>query len=80
MMNIASGVTLLSNTNHKITNMNNLFNLLINLISDCKNIDESKKIIQLVKLHMGMTFFENFRSYIMKKYPYSAEMVLLVNS
>lgn len=77
-------------TNYSIVNMPNLFNLLILIILDTALEERTKgrdiyrqhqeqDIVQMIKTNMGMTFYESFKQYVMKKYPLEHRIVRLVN-
>lgn len=64
--------------NHEYQNMPNLYNFLISIISTRKS-EDVKQIIQQIKLHIGMTFLNGFKQYILKKYPLEHELVKMVS-
>lgn len=64
--------------NHELTNMPNLYNLLISIIIT-KKPEDAKEIIQLIKLNMGLTFHNNLKQYVMKKYALDHELVKMVS-
>ena len=68
-MNILLNYTL-SFTNYKMTNQNNLYNFIINIIE--KEEDDENKIkfvLSSIKINIGMVFYTSFMSYVYKKLP-----------
>jgi len=63
--------------NHQFQNMPNLYNLLISILL-INDSDKKSEIIQLIKLNLGLTFYDGFRQYIIKKYPIDHDLVKLV--
>jgi hypothetical protein len=76
LFNIYSAVNLVTTSNHKVVNINNHYNFIINIIL---NTDENKQreIIQEMKLQIGISFFNDLKQYILKKYPVEHELVKL---
>lgn len=64
-------------TNYKVQNINNIYNLLISIISR-SNEAERKKILEDIRVTVGLTFYNDFKNYIFKKYPIEHELVKLV--
>jgi hypothetical protein len=64
-------------SNYNMVNMPNIYNLLIALLllDEPHNIDT----IQLIRLHMGITFYDGFKQYVLKKYPLTHNLVRLVS-
>lgn len=67
-------------TNYSVSNMPNIYNLLISILSTNIEIDKKKEIVQLIKLHCGMTVYDGFKAYVMKKYAVDAEIVKLLHA
>ena len=80
-------------SNYGVVNLSNLYNFLISIISasvDIKNEEKEKEkvlcglptkdIVQLIKLHLGLTIFEGLKQYALKKYPPSHIVVLALNT
>lgn len=55
-----------SKTNYKYINMPNVFNFIISMLEN-KNNDDRKIIIDKIKINMGMTFYNEFQQYYIKK-------------
>ena len=55
-----------SATNYKIQNINNVYNLIYDIIKLCDE-EKKKEIGELIKKDIGMTFYNNFKLYLMKK-------------
>ena len=66
----------LSNTNYGVTNMNNLYNFLISLM-DILDEEQKKEMIDNLILHLGKTFYKDFRSYLITKVPNSKHLGLV---
>lgn len=80
MISTLSNLLLLSSLtsgNYTIQNQNNIFNLLIAIISRA-NEQERKRILEDIKLLVGMTFYESFKIYIQKKFAIDHELVILM--
>ena len=58
----------LSYTNYKMTNMPNIYNLLISIFNDLTD-EEVMKYLDSIKLYVGNTFYNEFVGYIFKKMP-----------
>ena len=52
---------------YKMTNVNNIYNFIYDLIMLENEIAYKKKVLILIKKNMGMCFYNNFVSYIIKK-------------
>lgn len=65
-------------TNYTVSNLPNIYNLLISILS--MDMDEAKKkeIVQMIKTNLGMSFFEGFKGYILKKYNIDNPLVKLL--
>lgn len=72
------GMSSLSN-NYSLSNMPNIYNLFISILSINIEVQQKKEIVQLIKLHCGMTMYEGFKAYVMKKYSVDSEIVKLIN-
>lgn len=68
-----------SSSNYNITNVVNVYNTLINIIDITPELDNKKKIIKIIKLQLGITFYSSFRDYINHKYSSDDELFILVN-
>ena len=66
----------LSNTNYGVTNMNNLYNFIISLM-DILNDEQKQEMIDSLILHLGKTFYKDFRSYMITKVPNSKHLNLV---
>jgi hypothetical protein len=66
----------LSNSNYGVTNMNNLYNFLISLM-DILTDEQNQGMIDSLILHLGKTFYKEFRLYIMTKIPNSKHLVII---
>lgn len=80
-MYLSAALTLLSTTtNYSVTNMPNLYNFLISVLRIIKDENDRNFFIEEMRLELGITFFEGFRGYVLKKYPYEHEFSKLVNA
>ncbi len=77
-MNVFNAYSLLSYTNYNVMNVNNVFNFIISVLKTT-NQDDHKKIMEEIKIHLGMQFFNSFRDYIKKKYDFNHSFVQLVS-
>lgn len=66
----------LSNSNYGVTNMNNLYNFLISIM-DILTDEQNQAMIDSLILHLGKTFYKEFRLYIMTKIPNSKHLVII---
>lgn len=55
-------------TNYGMVNLPNLYNLLISILSLSLCPEVKKEIVQLIKLHLGITIFTGLKQYALKKY------------
>lgn len=78
-MNFLAAYNLLGYTNYNIVNVVNVFNLIISILKITMPEDHPM-IIEEIKIQIGMTFFNKFREYVQKKYPFNHDYVKLVNS
>jgi DNA-binding ferritin-like protein (Dps family) len=55
-------------TNYSISNKNNIFNFIIEVLEVNKDEEEKlKKIIGKIKVNIGMSFFGEFKIYVLNK-------------
>jgi hypothetical protein len=66
----------MSNTNYTITNINNLYNLIVAIL-DMGTEEQNIQIIDSIILHMGRTFYRDFKLYVFQKIPNSKHMTLM---
>ena len=66
----------LSASNYGVTNMNNLYNCILSIL-DIVNEDEKKEIMDSIILHLGKTFYKDFRSYVITKVPNSKHLSII---
>lgn len=78
LWNITSGISLLSSTNHRVININNLHNFMLSILMNAED-EEKEEIIQLIKLHMGLTYYEQFKAYCTRKLKYHDPIIKLLN-
>jgi len=64
--------------NYSITNQNNIYNFVVEVINMDDDFIFKKAVIQSIKTNIGMTFYENFKQYVMKKYPIDSNIVILL--
>jgi hypothetical protein len=58
-------------SNYLFQNNNNLYNFLINILNSLENKDDKKMILTSLRIHVGITFENNFKEYLLKKLPKS---------
>lgn len=61
---------LMNSTNYGITNNNNMYNFMISVM-ETMNDEQKEKFIDNMKIHIGMTFYNNFKLYVFTKLPNS---------
>jgi len=66
----------LSSSNYGVTNMHNLYNFIISIL-DNLNDEQKKELIDSLILHLGKTFYKDFRSYLITKVPNSKHLALI---
>lgn len=59
-----------SDFKYGMMNYNNLFNFMISTLNELP-IDQKVKMIESMKLNLGMTFTDYLKNYIFKKFPSS---------
>lgn len=64
---------LASNTNYRLTNTSNMYNFFISVM-ELMESNQIPKFIENIKIHIGMTFYNDFKIYYIKKLP-NSEMV-----
>lgn len=65
----------LTGGNYALQNMNNIFNFLISLMGRADD-SERKRIINDIKLFIGMSFFESFKQYAYRKLNINNEILM----
>ena len=68
-MNIITGY-LLGSSNYTIINYCNLFNLLIDILNHSTD-EQIQQIINSIKINLGITIFNDFKTYLYRKLPKS---------
>lgn len=58
-------------TNYQLINKNNIYNTFIYVIENEKDNEQKKKIINLIKMNIGITFYNDMMGYLLKKNPQS---------
>ena len=66
----------LSSSNYGVTNMHNLFNFIISVM-DILNDEQKKELIDSLILHLGRSFYKEFRSYLITKVPDSKHLNII---
>ena len=57
---------ILGNSNYKIQNINNIYNFIICMLDNKKN-EERQEILKLIKINIGMNFYNDFKIYYYNK-------------
>jgi hypothetical protein len=65
-------------SNYSIVNKNNIYNCFINILLDSDE-ETRKTIVKYIRLNIGMTFFNNLRDYIIRKFPDSEILGVFIN-
>ena len=55
-------------TNYNIMNETNVFNFMIATLETLTD-EQKEKFVQNIKIHIGMSFFNDFKLYLFKKMP-----------
>ena len=66
----------LSNTNYGVTNLPNMYNFILSVM-DVSSEEQNVNIIDSLILHMGKSFFKDFRQYVFQKIPSSPHLSLM---
>ena len=66
----------LSNSNYNVVNMNNMYNFIISVMDDSSE-EQNQHLIDSLILHLGRTFYKDFRIYIIQKLPGSRHLPLI---
>lgn len=67
----------LSSSNYGITNMNNIYNFILSILDIAETDQQKEEIIDSLILHLGKTFYKDFRSYIITKVPKSKHLPII---
>ena len=65
-----------TSTNYGVTNMHNMYNFVISVMDVCDE-EQNKQLIDSLILHLGRTFYKDFRIYIIQKLPNSKHLPLI---
>jgi hypothetical protein len=66
----------LSMTNYSVTNINNLYNFILSIM-DLLTEEQNQKLIDSLILHLGRSFYKDFRTYIINKIPNSQHLSVI---
>jgi len=64
-------------SNYSITNAPNQYNLMIAILTE-QTKEEQLKTIEKIKIHMGISFWNQFREYVLRKFRIDSDMAKLV--
>ena len=67
----------LASSNYGVTNMNNLYNFILSILDIVEDDEQKKEIMDSLILHLGRTFYKDFRSYIITKIPNSKHLPMI---
>ena len=70
MWKSALGYVISSSSNYNITNTSNLYNFIISLF-DIMSEEESRQMMDSLVIHLGKSFYKDFRNYYINKLPNS---------
>ena len=65
-----------SSTNYSVTNVNNNYNFILSMM-DLLPEDQRDELIDKMILHLGRTFYKNFRKYVIDKLPNSEHLQVI---
>jgi hypothetical protein len=66
----------LSNTNYGVSNMPNLYNFILSIMDNLTD-EQNKELIDSLILHLGRSFYKEFRKYLIEKIPDSKHLALV---
>ena len=66
----------LSNSNYSVTNINNMYNFIVSVMDDATE-EQNQHLIDSLILHLGRTFYKDFRNYLIQKLPNSRHLPLI---
>ena len=66
----------LSNSNYGVFNSHNLYNFLVSIMDD-NTEEQNQHLIDSLILHLGRTFYRDFRQYLITKLPGSKHLPLI---
>ena len=66
----------LSSSNYGIANMHNVYNFIVSVM-DILNDEQNQQLVDSLILHMGRTFYKDFRNYLINKLPNSRHTALV---
>ncbi len=66
----------LSNSNYSIANMHNLYNFIVSIM-DQNSEEQNQHLVDSLILHLGRTFYKDFRVYLIQKLPNSKHLPLI---
>ena len=66
----------LSNSNYGVFNSHNLYNFLVSIMDD-NSEEQNQHMIDSLILHLGRTFYRDFRQYLIQKLPNSKHLPLI---
>ena len=67
----------LSNSNYGVTNMHNLYNFIISVMDIMENEEQKQELMDSLILHLGRSFYKDFRSYLILKVPNSKHLAMI---
>ena len=66
----------LSNSNYGVANMHNMYNFIVSIMDDATE-EQNQHLIDSLILHLGRTFYKDFRIYLIQKLPNSKHLPLI---
>ncbi len=66
----------LSNSNYGISNMHNVYNFIVSIM-DQNSEEQNQHLVDSLILHLGRTFYKDFRVYLIQKLPNSKHLPLI---
>lgn len=66
-------------SNYSLINTPNLFNLFIHILKDLGDDGKRAHFFEEMRLVLGISWFESFKTYLTKKYPHNHHFITLIN-
>jgi hypothetical protein len=67
----------LSSSNYGVANMNNIYNFILSILDIVETDEKKEEIMDSLILHLGKTFYKDFRAYVITKVPKSKHLPVI---